>query len=335
MPGRRRVLVARLDNVGDVLLTGPAVRAVAHQADVVYLTSPQGRAAAELLPGVQRIVEHHSEWIDAHPPPAHAPSLMGLVRELRRLSLTEACIFTSSHQSALPLALLLRLAAVERITAVSHDYAGSLLDHRIPGDPDVHEVERNLHVVAAAGYELPDGDAGQLQVHHRRPPSPGDYVVVHPGASVPARTLAPTRWQEVVERIATSGRPVIVTGSGRERELAAAVAGAHAEVRTGLSLGDLAGLLAGADGVVVGNTGPAHLAAAVGTPVVEVFAPTVPAARWRPWGVPSVLLGHQSIDCAGCRSRSCPLPDQPCLADVGPGDVLAALERVAPMKACR
>ena len=59
----------------------------------------------------------------------------------------------------------------------------------------------------------------------------------------------------------------------------------------------LAEVLAGADAVVVGNTGPAHLAAAVGTPVVSLFAPVVPAARWRPWGVPQVLLGNQEAPC--------------------------------------
>jgi ADP-heptose:LPS heptosyltransferase len=128
---------------------------------------------------------------------------------------------------------------------------------------------------------------------------------------------------------------VIVTGSTSERALATAVAGAHGQVRTGMSLAELATLLAGADGVVVGNTGPAHLAAAVGTPVVAVFAPTVPAARWRPWGVPSVLLGDQSIACAGCRSRTCPHPDQPCVADVGAGDVATALERLGGARTSR
>jgi ADP-heptose:LPS heptosyltransferase len=332
---RRRVLLARLDNMGDVLLTGPAVRAVASEADVVYLTSPQGRAAAEMLPGIRRIITHRSEWIDAEPPAVQAPVIAGLVQMLHRLDVTEACIFTSSHQSSLPLALLLRLAGVSSITAISHDYPGSLLDHRIPGDPDVHEVERNLLVVAAAGYELPADDAGLLRVDHRVPERRGGYVVVHPGASVPARTLAPERWRDVVHRIASAGRAVVVTGSKSEGVLAASVAASRGTVRTGLPLSDMATLLAGAEAVVVGNTGPAHLAAAVGTPVVEVFAPTVPAVRWRPWGVPSVLLGQQTIDCAGCRSRLCPLADQPCIAHAGPDAVVAALDELVPVGAAR
>jgi ADP-heptose:LPS heptosyltransferase len=82
--------------------------------------------------------------------------------------------------------------------------------------------------------------------------------------------------------------------------------------------------------VVVGNTGPAHLAAAVGTPVVSLFAPTVPAVRWRPWRVPHELL-HVDVPCAGCRARRCPVPGHPCLGGVGVEDVLAAVERLAPI----
>jgi ADP-heptose:LPS heptosyltransferase len=54
----------------------------------------------------------------------------------------------------------------------------------------------------------------------------------------------------------------------------------------------------------------------MGTPVVSIFPPTVPASRFRPWMVKHVLLGDQQIACAGCRSRVCPIPGQPCLSDV-------------------
>jgi heptosyltransferase-3 len=84
-------------------------------------------------------------------------------------------------------------------------------------------------------------------------------------------------------------------------------------------------VLAGADAVVVGNTGPAHLAAAVGTPVVSLFAPTVPYEKWRPYGVPCVRLGDQHAACRGSRARQCPVPGHPCLATLTPLDVLGAL----------
>jgi ADP-heptose:LPS heptosyltransferase len=88
----------------------------------------------------------------------------------------------------------------------------------------------------------------------------------------------------------------------------------------------LAQVLAGADVVVVGNTGPAHLAAAVRTPVVSLYAPTLPAVRWRPWGVSHVLLGDQTVGCAGCRARQCPVQGHPCLSSVSPDEVVAAVE---------
>jgi heptosyltransferase-3 len=96
----------------------------------------------------------------------------------------------------------------------------------------------------------------------------------------------------------------------------------------GTDLAGLADVLAGAACVVVGNTGPAHLAAAVGTPVVSLFAPTVPARWWRPWNVPHVLLGDQHVPCAGCRARHCPIPGHPCLSSIAVEDVLAAVSHL-------
>jgi ADP-heptose:LPS heptosyltransferase len=69
-----------------------------------------------------------------------------------------------------------------------------------------------------------------------------------------------------------------------------------------------------------------HLSAAVGTPVVALFAPTVPPQRWRPWGVAHVLLGDLDIACRGCRARRCPWAEQHCLETVRPAAVLEALE---------
>ena len=112
--------------------------------------------------------------------------------------------------------------------------------------------------------------------------------------------------------------------------LCARVAGhARSEVLNVAGRSDLACLaeiLAAADVVVCGNTGPAHLAAAVGTPVVSLFSPVVPAVRWRPWKVPHALLGAQDAPCADTRARECPVPGHPCLDGVEPRDVLTAIE---------
>jgi ADP-heptose:LPS heptosyltransferase len=104
------------------------------------------------------------------------------------------------------------------------------------------------------------------------------------------------------------------------------VAGTQALDLGGLtSLGRLAGVLADARCVVVGNTGPAHLAAAVGTPVVSLFAPTVPFGQWAPYRVPTVRLGAADAPCRLTRATTCPVPDHPCLSRIDPHEVVAAV----------
>ncbi|NEK84310.1 glycosyltransferase family 9 protein [Blastococcus saxobsidens] len=328
----RTVLVARLDNAGDVLLQGPLVRAVAAGADrVVVLAGPAGAAAAELLPGVDEVWTWACPWILGDPPPVDPADLAALTARIRDLAPDEALISTSFHQSPLPLALVLRAGGVPRISAISVDYPGSLLDVRHRVEDDLPEPERALSLARAAGFELPDGDDGRLAVRRPLPAvahEPG-YVVLHPGASVSARAWPAQRCAEAVEALADAGYRVLVTGGPGERELTAAVAGTRGTDLGGeTTLAEMAALLDGAAAVVVGNTGPAHLAAAVGTPVVSLFAPVVPAARWAPYGVPTVLLGDQFAACRDTRARECPVPGHPCLTSVTAQDVVAAVEKL-------
>jgi ADP-heptose:LPS heptosyltransferase len=337
----RHVLVARQDSMGDVLLAGPAVRAVAAGAGrVTLLCGPRGRDAARMLPGVDEVVVAHAAWIDAGPGRVTRAGVDQLVDRLAGLGIDRAVVLTSFHQSPLPLALLLRMAGVPAIAAISEDYPGSLLDVRHRVGEDLHEVERALSLVATLGYRLPPGDDGRLRVLPGRADGPpgldGPYVVVHPGASVPARAWSPRRHAALVEALVEGGRRVVVTGAAEERALTARVAGRRrgegvVDLGGRVDLGGLAGVLAGAEAVVAGNTGPAHLAAAVGTPVVSLFAPVVPAARWRPWGVAHVLLGDQGAACAGTRARVCPVPGHPCLDAVPVAEVMAAVDQLAPL----
>jgi ADP-heptose:LPS heptosyltransferase len=327
------VLVVRLDSEGDVLLTGPAVRAVAAQArEVTLLCGPRGRQAAELLPGIDRIHVHRAPWIDPEPEPLDRNATLTLIGRLAALDVDQAIVFTSFHQSALPTALLLRLAGVRTIAAISEDYPGSLLDVRHHVTDDVHEVERSLSLAATLGYSLPPGDDGRLAVKRSGSSHTvaGPYVVVHPGTSVPARAWPIDRHRDLVHALVAEGRRVVVTGGPSERSLTATVAGDPRTAVTDLggrtSFAGLADVLAGADAVVVGNTGPAHLAAAVGTAVVSLFAPTVPAVRWRPWRVAHCLLGDQSAPCANSRARECPVPGHPCLRSVTVEAVVEAVE---------
>lgn len=338
-PGRARgphVLAVRLDNLGDVLLAGPAVRALASRARrLTLLCGPDGAAAGRILPGVDEVATWSAPWVGFDPPDVDHADVERLVGLLAAANLDEAVVFTSFHQSPLPLALLLRLAGVPRICAVSVDYPGSLLDVRHRVDEDMPEAERALSLARAAGYDLPPGDSGRLAVcgplpRVRHLVDGRRYVVVHPAASVPARTWSGERWARAVEELGAAGHEVVVTGGPGDRELTAVAAGSAARDLGGRTdVAQLAAVLAGAAVVVAPNTGPAHLAAAVGTPVVSLFAPVVSAARWAPYGVPCSLLGDQNAPCRDTRARDCPVAGHPCLNAVAPGEVLAAVRRLA------
>lgn len=329
-----RVLVARLDNDGDVLLAGPTIRAVAASgARVTLLCGPRGERAARALPGVDEIAVFRAPWIDPDAPPVVVDDLAALVRLVHGHD--EALILTSFHQDPLPLALLLRIAEIPRIGAICHDYPGSLLDvrHR-PPEVGLHEVERALSLAEAMGYALPEGDEGALAVRPLAHPLPFALpeapVVVHPGASVSARSWAPEHHRALVQALVDRGDPVVVTGGPDEVALTRFVTGRSGALDLGgrTRFDELAEVLRRARAVIVGNTGPAHLAAAAGTPIVSLFAPTVPAERWRPWQVPTVLL-HRAVPCAGCRARTCPVPGHPCLDDLPVDEVVRALDAVS------
>ncbi|NAZ82696.1 glycosyltransferase family 9 protein, partial [Kineococcus sp. R8] len=229
-----RVLAVRLDSDGDVLMTGPAVAALGRGPDGVaaervdLLAAPPGAAAARLLPGVEEVLVADVPWSGYRPPAPDAAPLEALVQTLRERAYDEVVVFTSYHQSPLPMALLARLAGVPRVIAASDDYPGSLLDlrHRRPGPPDgtggEHEVVASLGLVAASGRAVPADP--RMTLRHPLPPLPaelaaelgddlaaGRVVVVHPGASVPARAPHPDVAAASVAALAAAGWRVVVT----------------------------------------------------------------------------------------------------------------------------
>jgi ADP-heptose:LPS heptosyltransferase len=331
-----RTVFARLDSAGDVLITGPAVRAVAAGSNVTMLVGPRGRAAAELLPGVDDIVEWQAPWVDFESPDLTSAHAFRLISALRAVAPERVYISTSFHQSPLPLALLCRMADVPWVGAICDDYPGTLLDLRHHVTPDVPEPLRALSLVCAGGCQLPDGDDGALRVRHRELPVQlerelGDagYVVFHPGAAVPARQPTAARSAAMVRALVRVGHRVVVTGSAGECRLTAEVAGAAAlDLGGRTTLAELSAVFRHAYAVVVPNTGPAHLAAAVGAPVVSLFAPVVPASQWSPYTRNVIRLGDQSAPCRGTRARTCPVRGHPCLDGISDAEVLAAVTQL-------
>jgi ADP-heptose:LPS heptosyltransferase len=339
LEGARRVLVLRLDNLGDVLMTGPALRALRAalpDAELVLLASPGGVAAAELLPWIDRAEAVRVLWQDAHGRLPFDPEReLALADRVRALEADAAVILTSFSQTAWPAAYLCYLAGIPVRIGHADDFGGGVLSHPIAGPAPVHQVDRSLHLLEAVGIRpagsdlevrLPDAAQAQADaLRDRHGIAPGVAVIVLPGASAPARRYPAERFAEAARILAQrTRRPVVVAGTEAERNLvstvAAGVPGSVALAGEG-SVATLAALMARCAVVLANDSLGMHLADALDRPVVATFAGTDLEVEWRPRQAPAVLL-REPTACAPCRRFDCPI-GQPCL-DVPPAAVAAA-----------
>jgi ADP-heptose:LPS heptosyltransferase len=210
-----------------------------------------------------------------------------------------------------------------------------------------HEVQRQLALVRHAGaaslgatrlslsFALRAADLAAVRAHLLRIGIDADrpWLLLHPGASAASRRYPATHWARALGLLVwRTGLPVVLTGSAAEAPLIEdirAACGVPAHSLAGqLSLGELGAALRLAAVALTNNSGPAHVAAAVGTPVVDLYALTNP--QHTPWNVRSRVL-FQDVPCRFCFKSACPAGHHACLAGVEPERVLeAALELLAP-----
>src|SRR5690348_13853571 len=237
----RNVLLVRLDNLGDVLLTTPAFHAVKSsllEARLTLLASTVGAQVAALDPDIDDVIVYQAPWMDPwHRLPQDSEREQAMISLLKECQFDGAIIFTSFRQSSLPAAYLCYLAGIPLRAAASIDGPGSLLTtrHKHP-ERMMHEVERGLDLVGALGFPttptplvLAVPDAARDAVAHLTdaPHDAGPLVVIHPGCSMPARTYAWDRYAAVATRLVEQlGARVYVTGAADEADLVERVVGA-------------------------------------------------------------------------------------------------------------
>jgi ADP-heptose:LPS heptosyltransferase len=325
------LLCVRLDSLGDVLMTTPAMRALRETLGcrLTLLTSPAGAALAGLVPEVDDMLVWRAPWMK----PTPGGDDLAFAQKLRAFD--AAVIFTVYSQSALPAAYLCTLAGIPRRLAHCRENPYHLLSDWVP-DPEPgqavrHEVRRQLDLVAAVGCRTGDErlsfqvpDAARARVAALDLPSP--LVVVHPGASAASRRYPPENYARALDLL---GCEVVFTGDAAERDL---VEGVRAlmdvpsrSLAGGLSLAELGALIEAADLLICNNTGPAHIAAAVGTRIVDLYALTNP--QHTPWLVESRVL-FNDVPCRNCYKSVCPAGHHECLRGVAPERVAAAARQL-------
>jgi ADP-heptose:LPS heptosyltransferase len=339
----RRVLCVRVDAMGDVLMTTAAMRALRTGGrSITLLTSPAGAELAPLVPEVDETIPYDAPW--TKPGGGDAGADLAMVDRLAAGRFDAAVIFTVYSQSPLPAALLCRMAGIPLRLAHCRENPYDLLSDWVPEpEPDGgvrHEVRRQLDLVAAVGAATDDERLSLrvpaparrrvddlLRAEGIEPPE--QFAVLHPGASAPSRRYPEEHFTDAARALSERHRVTLVlTGDGSEvalaRRIAALVGPPVVSLAGRLPLPELAALLQRSQVLIAGNTGPVHVAAAVGTPVVDLYALTNP--QHPPWGVPARVLYHW-VPCRWCYRSVCPEGHHRCLRMIEPGEVVrAALE---------
>jgi len=330
--------------MGDVLMTTPALRALAQAGPnrrLTLLTSPSGSAAANLIPYVDDVILYEAPWMKASAARASSHYDRRMADRLRSGGFDAAVIFTCYTQSPLPAAWLCRLGDIPLRLACCRENPYQLLTDWVKEDePEVrvrHEVRRQLDLVAAIGSTTLDermsvavGAAAAERIDSlltncvdvsRR------WIVLHPGATAASRRYPAEQFAEVARLVRQSlDCQIVWTGAPDEVSLVAGLQdlmeAPSCSLAGQLTVEELAALIARAPLLVSNNTAAVHLASALSTPVVDLYALTNP--QHTPWMVPCRVL-YQDVPCRFCYKSQCPEGHHRCLRDLSPETVVAAV----------
>lgn len=329
-----KFLIVRLGSLGDVVHAIPfaaALRGQFPRARIDWMVDPRYLDVLELVEGLDcRIGLDTRAMLES----AGRPGWVRTVRELRRVEYD--VVF--DLQGLLKSALLARLAGAARVVGfrraeLREPAARLFYTSAVNPRPAAHVIDKNLALLRAVG-----GGDRRIRFPLTIPPSAvvdavarryaEGFVLINPGAAWPNKRWPPERFGAVAAAIASAHglRALVLWGPG-EQPLAHAVAGASAgaaEVSPPTTVRELAGLARAARLVISGDTGPLHVAGAVGAPLVALFGPTRPE-RNGPWSPHDLALSR--VDrCACLYERRC-RRDRPCIDDITVEEVLAAVER--------
>ena len=338
----KNILAVRLDNIGDVILLGPALRALKETtpaARVTLLASRAGATAAALLPWVDDVLVWRPIWQDVgNRLPFDPLRELKQITELAARRFDAALLFTSFSQTPHVPGYVCYLAGIPLRAGESKEFGGSTLTHELRGAPDeMHQAERNLRLVEQLGFAARDRQLAVVIPGEARIAAwalladagiqPGEaYILLHPGASAAARRYPAERYAVVARELAARGWRVVVTGTDRERLLVERVtceADGVVALVGDTTLAEYAALVERAALVLCNDSLPMHLADATRTPEVVLFAGTEYEEQWRPRATRARLL-RRPTPCQPCYLFDCPIGLR-CL-DIAPLEVVQAVE---------
>ncbi len=338
----RRVLLLRLERIGDLVMALPAirdVRALAPDAQIDLVVGSWNATLAGTIPSVDRVETLDAAWLAREGQGLDTRRLLREARGWRSRQYDLAINFEPDIRSN----LILAAAGAARTAGWRSGGGGPLLDLALDYDTAAHTATNARRLVAEAFGSTPPESARPLlavpdaaaaaAAARLKATGAGPLVGVHVSGGRAIKQWEPARFAEVARRLVDShGVTIVATGAPGDRTLVDDLRHALAprpviDVSGGGDLVDAAAALARLDLLITGDTGPMHLASAVGTPVVAIFGPSDPV-RYATMG-PMDRVVRIDLPCSPCnRIRRPPArctgrtPD--CLAGIAADHVYAA-----------
>jgi ADP-heptose:LPS heptosyltransferase len=291
-------------------MTTPALRALKTTflgAKLTLLTSAAGSAIAEYIPEVDNCLQFDAPWAKNDAAQGNGATA-AMEDTLRRDSYDAAIIFTTFSQSALPAAMLCYLAGIPEVLGYCRENPYRLINQWVPDEEPFtlvrHEVERQLDLVAAVGAQRPDDahlslrvpDTSLQTVRHKLTQAglnlTKPWLLLHAGASEQKRRYSLEDYVTAARQLHVEGWQIVLTGSEAEKPMLAPLARAPGVQALDLSgwlpIDELCAAISLSNMLISNNTGTVHIAAALGTPAVVLYAQTNP--QHTPWQVPHCVL---------------------------------------------
>lgn len=298
----KKILCIRADNMGDVIMTTPALRALKEtfHCQLTLLTSRMGAIIAPSIPLVDETIVFDLPWVRANN--TEGPDkLMELIARLKTEKFDAAIIFTVFSQNPMPAIMIAYMAGIPLRAAFCRENPYGLLTHWLPDKEPYsfiqHQVKRDLELVSSLGASTSSErlcllvgesaeDSMREKLHMEGISLQKPFVIFHPGVSETKREYPDTHWIKLGQLCASKlDLDVIVSGSSSEKELCNRISkgiGARARHVAGLlSIEEFIALLNLSPLIVSVNTGTVHIASALMKPIVVLYAMTNP--QHVPW----------------------------------------------------
>jgi len=331
----KRILIARTDRIGDVVLSTPVIKALRKAlpgAFIAMMVSPYTRAIVDGNPYLNEVITFDKKKLKGP---------FGTIRFSKKLKKKNFDTVIVLHPTV-RVHIIVWLAGIKNRVGLNKKW-GFLLTRKIAHTKQLggkHEVDFNLDILRLVGIEpkgkelfVPVKEENRVKIERilkENELKNSGFVVVHPGASCPSKRWPSERFAMVADQIIKKfHRKVVIVASANNkdfgRKMREKTESAVLDLSGSLSVGELSALLEKSKLLISNDSGPVHIAVALGIPVVAIFGrnqPGLSSTRWGPIGKNDIVL-HKDVGCIECLAHNCTSGFK-CLTAIEPNKVLEA-----------